>query len=465
MKRVLLLLSITSTFISLNAQKETDHWYFGVSAGLNFTSGTPVQESPPIAYSINEGTSSISTSSGNLMLWCDGTQLFNANHAVTPNGAGLNGDISTTQSSIFVPKPGSATQFYLFTLAPDGGSNGFQYSIVDMTLDGGLGDITATKNVFVEDSMTEKMCAIRTTVGGSYWILTHRWTNNEFYAYELTSGGLQPPVISTVGSIHNDSTFQNTYGQMKFNMCANKVALAIGYQNTIEVFDFNQNTGVVSNPLTLVQNDHVYGIEFSPNSNLLYVAGYDVSGTLLQYNISLGSLPLILASRTPLTVTPDIYALQIASDGKIYAARSFGATNLGVINSPNTTGFSCNYSDTGPALDTAFMGNSSGLGLPSFMQTYLKNALSITCSGGSGVEDETFSSIGVYPNPTADEFFIELNGLENVEMTVVDVRGRLVEQLMATADYIRFGSKYVPGIYFVTLRSGNASRVMKVVKS
>jgi hypothetical protein len=156
MKRILLLLSITSTLISLNAQKETDHWYFGVSAGLNFTSGTPVQESPPIAYSINEGTSSISTSSGNLMLWCDGTQLFNANHAVTPNGAGLNGDISTTQSSIFVPKPGSATQFYLFTLAPDGGSNGFQYSIVDMTLDGGLGDITATKNVFVEDKYDRK---------------------------------------------------------------------------------------------------------------------------------------------------------------------------------------------------------------------------------------------------------------------------------------------------------------------
>jgi hypothetical protein len=465
MKKYLLVSIILTAFIQLNAQKETDHWYFGVSAGLDFTSGTPVQESPPIAYSINEGTSSISTTSGNLMLWSDGTQLYNANHVVTPNGSGLNGDISTTQSSLFVPKPGSNTQFYLFTLAPDGGSNGFQYSIIDMTLDGGLGDITATKNVFVEDSMTEKMCAIRTTVGGSYWILTHRWTTNEFYAYELTSGGLQPPVISAVGMVHNDSVIQNTYGQMKFNMCATKVALAIGYQNVVEVFDFNQSTGVVSNPLTLNQNDHVYGIEFSPNSNLLYLSSYDVSGTLLQYNISLGSLPLILASRTPLTVTPDIYALQIASDGKIYAARSFGATNLGVINSPNTTGFACGYSDMGPALDTAFMGNSSGLGLPGFMQTYLKNALAITCSGGSGLEDQPFSSIGVYPNPTMDEFFIELNGLENVEMTVVDNTGRMVEQLVSTTDYIRFGSKYVPGIYFVTLRSGNASRVMKVVKS
>jgi hypothetical protein len=464
MKKLILLLVFTTTLFQLSAQKETDHWYFGLNCGMNFTSGAPVQETPPVSYSINEGTSSLSTSAGNLMMWSDGTQLFNANHAVMPNGSGLNGDISTTQSSIIIPKPASATQYYLFTLAPDGGPNGFQYSIVDMSLDGGLGDITATKNVFVEDSMTEKMCAIRTTVGGSYWILTHRWTTNEFYAYELTASGLQPPVISAVGSVHNDSTFQNTYGQMKFNMCGTKVALAIGYQNTVEVFDFNQNTGVVSNALTLPQNDHVYGIEFSPNSDLLYIAGYDISGTLLQYNISLGSLPLITASRTPLTITADLYALQIASDGKIYVARSFPNPYVGVINSPNTTGFACNYVDNGVPLDTAGNGNMCGLGLPSFLQTYLKNTLSIVCAG-AGIEDETFASIGIYPNPSDEEFFIELNGLENVEITVVDYAGRMIEHGFSTETYIRFGKKYIPGIYLVTVRSGNASRVFKVVKS
>src|SRR5687767_8640907 len=107
MKKLVLLFSITTILLPLTAQKETDHWYFGINCGVDFTSGTPVQETPPITYGINEGTSSMSTSAGNLMMWSEGMNLYNANHAVMPNGAGLKGDISTTHSSLIVPRPGS----------------------------------------------------------------------------------------------------------------------------------------------------------------------------------------------------------------------------------------------------------------------------------------------------------------------------------------------------------------------
>lgn len=462
MKRSLLLLSILSFTILSQAQKETDHWFFGTSAGMDFTSGTPIQEVGAV-FAMNEGSASISTSAGNLLFYTDGMQIWNANHTVMPNGTGLLGNVSSTQSAIIVPNPSINNQYYVFCVAADGDTAGFTYSIVDMTLDGGLGDVTATKNVFVEDSCTEKLCAIKNNTG-SYWIMTHKWGTDQFYAYQLTGSGLQAPVISHAGTVHNTSTFQNTYGQMKFNMCGTKLALAIRSQDIIEVFDFNINSGVVSGGITIPQTDHVYGVEFSPNSNLLYCTTYDISGTLLQYNISLGTLPLILASRTPLSVVPDIYGLQVASDGKIYAAKSFSSTYVGVVNSPDVQGPSCNYVENGVNIDTGSVGNQCGLGLPGFMQTYLKIATDAACPG-AGIEDNLVKGIGIYPNPSADEFYMDLAGVNGeIEISIVDNTGRMIKRMTVNGTEHQFGEDLIPGIYFVNLRIGGAFRTIKLVK-
>lgn len=461
MKKHILLMLLASACISIHAQKETDHWFFGVSAGVNFTSGTPVSESATI-YNIPEGCASISTPSGVLLFYTDGSQVWNANHTLMPNGTNLDGDISSTQSSIIVPKPASANEYYIFTTDADGDTAGFKYSIVDMTLQSGLGDVTV-KNFPIQDSVTEKLVAIRSTVGGSYWILIHKWNTNQFYAYELTASGLQSPVISSTGTVHNDSTFQNTYGQMKFNMCGTRLAVAIGYMNTVELFDFNLNSGVVSNPLTLPMNDHVYGVEFSPDAHFLYVTGYDATGTLSQYDISLATQPLIMASRTPLSGLVNLYGLQIASNGKIYVVQGFNQY-LGVINSPNTAGIGCNYVSTAVDLDTASNGYTSGLGLPNFMQTYLKNALSIVCPG-AGIEDNMIDGIGIYPNPSSEDFFISLSNIKvTPEISIIDYTGKIIENKTVNDDEFRFGKNYIPGIYFVMIKVGSNQKVLKVIK-
>lgn len=461
MKKLILITTILATNIFVSAQKETDHWFFGTSAGMNFTSGTPIQESGAV-FGMNEGSASISTSTGSLMFYTDGVQIWNSNHNVMPNGTGLLGNVSSTQSAIIVPNPANNDQYYVFCVAADGDTAGFTYSIVDMTLNGGLGDVTTTKNVFVEDSCTEKLCAIKTNTG-SYWIMTHKWGNDAFYAYQLTGLGLQPPIISHVGTVHNTSTFQNTYGQMKFNNCGTKLAVAIGYQNMVEYFDFNLNTGVVSNAVQLPQFDHVYGVEFSPNSNLLYCTSYDGSGTLLQYNISLSTLALVLASRTPLTVTPDIYGLQLASDGKIYAAKSFTSSYVGVIQSPDTQGSGCNYIDNGVNIDSAFMGNSCGLGLPGFMQTYLKVALNISCNT-SGTEDQILNAVDVYPNPSANHFLLQLEGEQEVEITILNQMGQVVHKQVCNEGYNLFGHDLVPGVYYANLRYHGHFKTIKLIK-
>lgn len=67
-------------------------------------------------------------------------------------------------------------------------------------------------------------------------------------------------VIRNAVTVHITSVIQDTYSQMKFDTCGNRIALDIGYQNVIEVFDFDPVTGVVSNPSMLPTTDHIYGV-------------------------------------------------------------------------------------------------------------------------------------------------------------------------------------------------------------
>src|ERR1043165_5379805 len=286
MKKLLLTIAFFSGLTLLSsAQNEIDKWYFGNGAALDFSSGSPVVI-PGIFYLSTEGTASVSNSAGMLRFFTNGDDVYDSTKTIMPNGTGLLGDVSTTQSALVVPSPISGSKYYLFTAGPDGGGQ-FGYSEVDMTLNGGLGDVVlATKNTVLMDSTTEKIAAVRDESNGT-WIVAHKFGTNQFYAYHLTTAGLSAPVISAVGSVHSTTVFQNSFGQLKFNNCGTKLACAVGYQDIVELLDFNLSTGVVSNPMTINMGDNVYGVEFSPSGNLLYVTCYDVACKLAQLNVSL----------------------------------------------------------------------------------------------------------------------------------------------------------------------------------
>ena len=92
-----------------------------------------------------------------------------------PNGTGLKGDDSSTQSAIIIPQPGSSSIYYIFTVDARAGTDGLQYSIIDITLDGGLGAVTSTKNVLLSTPTTEKITAVESADGESIWVISHRW--------------------------------------------------------------------------------------------------------------------------------------------------------------------------------------------------------------------------------------------------------------------------------------------------
>ncbi|MCX6270591.1 MAG: T9SS type A sorting domain-containing protein [Bacteroidetes bacterium] len=460
MIKTLLFFTTLITGLSVMAQHRADKWIFGQNTSLNFTNGSPVVMNTG-TFTISEGCSSVCDNSGALMFYTDGVTVWDSTHTAMPNGTGLAGDISSTQSGLIVPFPLSDSKYYVFTVTADGGENGFRYSLVDMTLNNGLGDVT-DKNIFIADSVTEKLATVRDAAGTGYWIVVHKWGSDTFLAYHLIVEGIGSPVISHSGIVYTTSAIQNTYGQMKFSSCGERIGVAAGYLNTVEVFDFNVATGVVSNPVTIPMTEHVYGIEFSKLTNMLYVSQYGDLATLLQYNISLSGTAAIIASEIQLSFTGSIYALQMGPDGKIYVVKSFNPY-LGVINEPDNYSINCNYVENGVDLDPNFMGNSAALGLPGFMQSFLNT--DILCETTGLPADEPVSEVSIYPNPSAEEFYLKFPSVSiPIEVNVYNYLGEKIEQISVTGNEVTVGKNFAPGMYFIRTLYGKSAQTIRVLK-
>jgi len=456
MKKTLLSSLLFLASLGATAQKEADNWYFGVNAGVSFSTGSAVTLTTGV-MNAPEGCAAISNSSGALLFYTDGVSVWNKNNVTMPNGLGLLGG-NSTQSAVIVPKPGSNTLYYIFTIDEDAGVNGLSYSVVDMSLQAGLGNVTTAKNVAVLAPVTERITAVK-DASGNYWIAVHQWNTNAFNVYQLTSAGLQAPVVTNIGIKHSKAKVANAYGQMKFNPCGNRLAVAAGYLDTVQVFDFNSTTGVLSNALTLPFPAHVYGIEFSENSSRLYVSNYDANATLVQYDLTLGTAALIKASKTTLSTTPDIYSLQLANNGKIYAAVSFNQF-LAVINNPNTVGTGCSYVDQGLDLDPGSNGTTSGLGLPGFVQSYFKISL---CTTGID-EAKEIAAASIYPNPFKEQINVLLNISTEALVTIYTPEGKTVLSETITGGKLFNTASFAKGMYFVNVKTINGENNFKVVK-
>lgn len=372
MKKILCVLLFTICSYYSFSQQQTNFWHFGTLAGLDFNSGVPVPLTNS-AINTNEGTASISDAAGNLLFYTDGIQVWDKTNTQMPNGFGLLGDLSTTQAALIIPDPGNTNLFYIFTIGDEGGD--LYYSVVDITLNSGNGDVTI-KNTFLMANMTEKLTAVHHCNHHDIWVAAHQFGNNTFAAYLVSNTGISAPLLSNAGTSHTD-----VHGQMKFSTDGNRIACAVGYQDIVEFFDFDKVTGNITNPFTLPMGHHAYGIEFSPDNTKLYTTYYDVGSIseIAQFDLTAAN---ILLSKVPLYQDPDpvMYSLQLASDHKLYVTKEV-TPFLSVINSPNTTGFGCNYVNNAINLDPSGFGTMCMLGLPGFIQSYFNvNYPAIPCS-------------------------------------------------------------------------------------
>lgn len=376
----------------LVAQNHANNWYFGFHAGIDFNSGSAVATGNGQQNTI-EGGSSYSDHQGNLLFYSDGLTVWNRNHIPMPNGSGLLGGQSSTTSALVIRHPGNCNQYFLFTVEDHQGiSNSFRYSIIDMSLAGGLGDVLlGSKNVLISNGCGEKITAIRHQNGTDFWIVTHYLNSASFAAYRVTAAGFNPvPVLSSVGSFTASNCM---IGFLKANHAGTKIVSLKTFCNGAEMFDFDRSTGTLSNPQVLLGNlNGTYGVEFSPNDAILYISKTFGGCALYQVNATNVASSFLVSS----VAGNYVYGgLQLGLDGRIYMARN-GQNFLSVVNNPDVWGAGCGFVSNGFALAP---GTTSGTGIVSFppeqVMAFSPGGYSMQVADTCYADHTLFTSLGV----------------------------------------------------------------------
>jgi len=342
--------------------QQFNNWHFPANNAVTFNT-IPISVITNSAIgNATKGGASISDKNGNLLFYSNGISVWNKNNQLMPNGFGLKGELCQINGILIIPFLNDTSKYYLFTSQGLKGSAlpdtfRYSYSVVDMQLNAGLGDVTI-KNSDIRGEAAEKMVAIPHANGTDVWWICRDRTNN-FYSYKISCNGFENnnPVISNVGNNVNFN-INLLLGDIKASSDGKTVAAAYSFTGFtdlgyFETYQFDNLTGILSNPIK-IPGRVVYGVEFSPNSKILYISqrfeqNNNPYPTVTQYDINNYDSTAIMNSLFKVAEISLEVGLQLGPDNKIYAPVSFTNSNnqlingLDVINNPNVPGVGCGY--------------------------------------------------------------------------------------------------------------------------
>lgn len=459
MKRAALLLGLLLG-ASAFAQHQYDDWHFGHNRSVDFSGGTPVAHTGTPMMT-DENCASICDASGNLLFYTNGLSVWDKNDQLMPNGnSSLRGWPDVQQGVLIVPRPNSSL-YYIFTIALSSTAIGYNkdlfYSVVDMTANGGNGDLVQL-NVFVDHDVTEKLTATRHRNGTDYWVVYHPWVDqNQFKALPVTAAGIGAPVVSTaglqLGPISGPDSFT---GAIKISQDGCWMASTVRMPGILEVFNFNNLTGAVyGGAWKSVANP--YGLEFSRASNFLYL-GQNSQQPVLQYNILAGNEPAILASETAVSpVLNSTFAFQLAPDGKIYFPEH--DSTLSVIEYPDLPGTAC-------AVTSDVLHFADGLSTTSC----LPNNFNLAYTGDlqkcapESVDETSLQSIRIFPNPANDAVSVLLPVSAEGDLLLRNVCGQIVAEEKKRGGEAQFSTAHLPdGVYLLQVMLDGELLTQKIV--
>jgi len=436
------------------SQEQTTNWAFGNNAGLTFDIETGDVTPTETAINTTEGCSSISDTDGNLLFYTDGRTVWSGRHILNgqhqpmlngnySEGTGLLGDPSSTSSGVIIPHPTNSNLYYIFTVdephhnnawaslynvdAPadqngnpldlyaetypdfqsvpnddDGFNNGLNYFLVDMSLNGGFGDVDSNEkneHLITYDTSnqdqslykcSEKITAVQGSDCESIWVITH--FIDKFYSFKIDDSGFAglaedtqdplPPTITTQGYRRNG------IGYMKSSPDGTKIAVchaqninlpsddnASPNTGSFWLYDFDNETGLVSNPVNLISNVQCYGTEFSSDSKKVYVT---TGNTVRQFDLENNNQQTIVHQGAQF-----ISSMQLAPNNKIYVCNQENVNTLDVIEKPNEPGGLCEYTEFAQPLAN---GTQANLGLPPFITSFFGSQIDIIQNGISTTE-------------------------------------------------------------------------------
>ncbi len=291
-------------------------------------------------------------------------------------------------------------------------AGGIKYTEIDISLNGGIGGWIWPNNHMLLTPSCQKVTAVYHANGKDIWLMLHEFNSNAFYAFLVTENGFSSTaVISNVGSVHTEPSNPqagipngSSYGEMKFSTNGKRLALAVFELGFCEVFDFDNTTGIVTNPIT-IQVEAAEHVEFSPDGTILYIGNNYQFGMLSSDITSIYQVDLLAGDSSDIVNSKlkiDIFTncpgynswfnfIQLAPDGKIYNIKSivncngvsYWNTYISAITSPNTVGLGCNWVFDAIVIPQSYCGSSVLQNLPNFFRSALDRNIVMenTCYG------------------------------------------------------------------------------------
>lgn len=479
--KFILLLTIWS--ISSSAQNQTNIWQMGIISFNNypkflidFNSGQPdtlrfVRQMP---FFITN--TSICDSSGQLLFYTNGVYIANANHDTLQNSTNYNPGDETTdsypdgnsipQGALILPKPASDSLFLIFN---ESGmyfnAHGqlqaqplfLSYSQIDITLDNGLGGITASKkniHLITDTLLHGRITACKHANGRDWWVVVARFYSNSYYKILVTPDSIYSPYnIQQIG----DTIKYDALGQAIFSPDGTKYA-NIGANSNVEIFHFDRCTGdfTASEHIYLAQGANgIFGGAFSPNSRFLYVNNYNYIFQFDTDSFPTDSTKITVATWIPFNAPfpTEFFMMQLASNNKIYISTYNGNHVLHVINFPDSLGLACNITQN------SFITPIDNTTIPTFPNYNLGADSGSVCDTLMLNVNQTIMKtdekvwISIFPNPAQDYFIIKFKISSNQPepFIIYDTFGKSVLRrnlIEASQQFIVNTTTLVNGIYY-----------------
>jgi len=314
----------------------------------------------------NDTNAAISDSTGNLLFYFNGIDVFSKEHFVMQNGDTLNAynfsGYDLPQGAIILPYPEHPDRYILFH-GVDGYVDipgwttscvGLYYSVIDMTYNNGLGKVVERKKPLLIDTLEYgKLAVCRHANGRDWWLAVGKSHTNIFYSVLVSPEGVRLIGSQAVGLIREDS-----FGQASFSPDGTKYVITGGFGappnsgQSIEIYDFDRCTGLLSEHQQIVLYDNantLLGSIISPNSRWLYAPSIRLLYKFDLWADSVETSLELIAEYKPFNdpfPTPFMMGF-LAPDDKIYIYTTSGSRTLHVVHKPDEPGTDCAFEQHG----------------------------------------------------------------------------------------------------------------------
>ena len=377
---------------------------------------------------------------------------------------------SSSNGAVIVPNPGNDSIYYLFTVDcwENAGTHGLQYTSINVNANGGTGEIIQ-KNIQLYSPSSEQLAVTRHCNGEDYWVVSHAYSVNHFYAHKVTANGVDTvPVITIAGDTLPVQSWIGNAGSMCFSPNGEKLCF-VNLRKGCTLFDFDLVTGQLNNMIVLTTDSQYFGCAFSPDNSKLYLSftglPNPIGRYISQYDLSSNDSLLIVASKNTIHwvsyAHPFLYGLQTSKLGYITNAFYY-RDSIGVILNPNVYGIACNYQ----TFPLTFNGRLCKEQFPNINTNYY-NPNTFIC--GNGIPETGNAAIKYFPNPMTNKLtLINLKG-NYVSANIYAIDGsHIFFKQIEFMDEIEIDLRHIPaGIYLIQLVQHNQSKIksIKFIKS